>query len=131
TGSVVAADTPRAGAAQSLARVGAAAWTAAEGGGMRYWVREVAGWALILISFFLFYVAYSLMRVNPIPRQLEATGAGIVRIIVFRGGLPLLRVAAGARICRQARDRLYPAPPSARPPARPTVQAPVARRVAP
>jgi hypothetical protein len=86
---------------------------------MRFWVREIAGWALLVLGLFMFYLCYEM-----ISRRMvwEAGQWSIVGIIVFRGGIHLLKVAVAARVCMQAvdeisGDRVGPARPT-RPPIR-------------
>ena len=83
-----------------------------------YWAREVVGWVLVALGLALFYVVY-LMCVDrgtgeaytPI---LEAAVLGIVGIVVFRGGVHLLKVSVAARICARADERLYAKVPEPR-----------------
>jgi hypothetical protein len=76
---------------------------------MRFWWREVAGWALVAIGLYIFWQAYFMFmgRTNPEPDQsrymmIEASGWSFVGIVVFRGGIHLLKVAVAARVCMQA-----------------------------
>jgi hypothetical protein len=82
---------------------------------MRFWARELAGWLLVLVGLYGFVLVYQLCLAR---RLLEAWPMALVAIIIFRGGIHLLKVAVAARVCRQAQDRLYPTlPPTPRPPA--------------
>jgi hypothetical protein len=74
---------------------------------MRFWIREVAGWALVLIGLFMGYLVYLLCLSHHL---VEVWALAIFGIFVFRGGIHLLKVAIAARVCLQAQDRLYPAP---------------------
>jgi hypothetical protein len=68
---------------------------------MRFWIREIAGWLLVGVGLFIFYVcAAILLRGNPL--IIEAGGLTLIGIIVFRGGIHLLKVAVAARICMKA-----------------------------
>ena len=78
---------------------------------MRYKWREIAGWFLVALGLFMFYLAYEMLmgQTNPAtgePRYmiLEAGQWSIVGIIVFRGGIHLLKVAVAARVCMQAAE---------------------------
>jgi hypothetical protein len=87
---------------------------------MRYWFREVFGWGLIGVGIALFYGVYMLAEKK---RPCEMLMLALVGVLIFRGGIHLIKVAVAARVCEQAQDRLYPAPappppvPQTRPPA--------------
>ena len=75
---------------------------------MRFWIRELAGWGLVSIGLYFFYVCLALL-IPPAPtrpRGFEAIPVMIIGIIIFRGGIHLLKVAVAARIC----TRLPPLP---------------------
>jgi hypothetical protein len=80
---------------------------------MRFWIREIAGWALVGLGLYFFLVCFAMLMVNPltIPMYLEAGFPAFMGFIVFRGGIHLLKVAVAARIClhaekiQAARDR--------------------------
>lgn len=85
-----------------------------------YWAREIVGWLLVAAGLALFYVVYLLCldrgaaggeAYTPI---LEAVVLGVVGIVVFRGGVHLLKVSVAARICAGADERLYPNLPESR-----------------
>ncbi len=71
---------------------------------MRFWVREIAGWLLVGLGIFIFYVCFSILLPPPPmePLLLEASYLTVIGIIVFRGGIHLLKVAVAARICMKA-----------------------------
>jgi hypothetical protein len=79
---------------------------------MSYWIREIAGWALLAVGLVIFATVYEYCQQHWI---FEAFILMVVGIFVFRGGLHLLKVAVAARICKQAQDRLYPAAPRGEP----------------
>jgi hypothetical protein len=87
---------------------------------MRFWWRELAGWFLILLSLYLFFVCYDMLLAGQV---ISAPPLSIVGIIIFRGGIHLLKVAVAARICWQAQEQLVDGPrrasgpPSSKPPA--------------
>lgn len=74
---------------------------------MSVWVREVVGWALVLVGLILFGEA-CLFVVNK--RVVSAGPFLLAGFVVFRGGLHLVKVATAARACRQ-----FDPPPAARP----------------
>ena len=83
---------------------------------MRFWVREIAGWALVGLGFYpFFYLAYTFCLSGKI---FEAWVVAIIGIFVFRGGIHLLKVAIAARVCEEARDRTAEAVAANGPPAR-------------
>lgn len=68
---------------------------------MRFWVREIAGWLLVGLGLFILYVCLAvLLRERPL--LIEAGYLTLIGIIVFRGGIHLLKVAVAARICMKA-----------------------------
>jgi hypothetical protein len=68
---------------------------------MRFWTREVAGWLLIGIGLFAFYKCLEMLTLHFI---LEAGPLTLIGIIVFRGGIHLLKVATAAEVCTEARE---------------------------
>ena len=87
---------------------------------MRFWVRELAGWLLVVCGLLLFWLVLALLNDQtdgrPSPRILEAGPVTLIGVIVFRGGIHLLKVAVAARICLQAQERPRPERPAVRPP---------------
>ncbi len=67
----------------------------------RYLAREVAGWALILLGLYIFSVTLSGL-LGPEPPIFEAPFLTAIGVVVFRGGIHLLKVAVAARVCLQA-----------------------------
>ncbi len=95
---------------------------------MSYWLRELAGWFLVAVGLWMLYACYELIQDR---RLFEAGPLSIVGIIVFRGGIHLLKVAVAARICSLAKERTRaekPAPPAAGARGRGTAANPVAVR---
>jgi hypothetical protein len=89
---------------------------------MRFWLREVAGWVLLVLGLYLFYLCYR--RVGDAHWIVEGWVLALVGIILFRGGIHLLKIAVAARVCLEAEDRpelgqpvAAPGPASARGPA--------------
>jgi hypothetical protein len=73
---------------------------------MTYWWRELSGWLLIGLSILGFVLVYELAMGHFLA---EMWVIAVISLVVFWGGIQLLKVAIAARICQQAQDRLYPA----------------------
>ena len=73
---------------------------------MTYWWRELSAWLLIGLSMLGFVLVYELGIGHFLA---EMWVIAVVSLVVFWGGIQLLKVAIAARICQQAQDRLYPA----------------------
>jgi hypothetical protein len=73
---------------------------------MSLWIREFAGWALILIGLLVFAGVYDFLA-----SQLIFDGAILLvaGIFIFRGGIHLLKVAVAARIYRETLGAPSPA----------------------
>ena len=65
-----------------------------------FWIREIAGWAMLVLGLWLFYVSYFVLLRNGYIIQSGPTV--LMGIVVFRGGIHLLKVAVAARVCQQA-----------------------------
>jgi hypothetical protein len=92
--------------------------------GLGLWLREIAGWLLVAGGLFLIYICYLFLQEK---RIIEAGPLSILGIIVFRGGIHLLKVAVAARICLEAKDRARQDRPARTPPARRPVTTPAGR----
>ncbi|MFL5245001.1 MAG: hypothetical protein ACJ8FY_23100 [Gemmataceae bacterium] len=78
---------------------------------MTIWLREIAGWALMAIGLLVFYECYEILVPPPVKvgpdsqvfqppgKILEGAELALVGIIVFRGGIGLLKSALAARVC--------------------------------
>jgi hypothetical protein len=86
---------------------------------MRFWMRELAGWLLIVLGLYVFLICYSIL-VSPGPHLLEAGPLTFIGFIIFRGGIHLLKVATAARICLHAQRQIVR---REAPPARPAKEA--------
>jgi hypothetical protein len=69
----------------------------------RFWLREIAGWLLVALGVFGFYVCLHLLLSRYI---LEAGSATVISVVMFRGGIHLLKVAVAARVCMQAAEKV-------------------------
>jgi hypothetical protein len=89
---------------------------------MRFWWREIAGWLLVGMGLYVFFIVASLLldpRITYVP-YLSTGPLILIGFIVFRGGIHLLKVAIAARACMHAQVELTrQAKEPARRPARP------------
>src|SRR5262249_48287033 len=117
----LARDAARAAAAGCVARLGALAARPRKGQPMRFWWRELTGWALVLLSLVVFFLCVWFLVGSP-HYVLESGPRAFSGFIVFRGGIQRLKVAVAARICTQeAEPASAPRPGAGRPAAqRPT-----------
>ena len=69
---------------------------------IHFWVREILGWLLVLLGLLILYICMAVLLQSP-PLILEAPALLVIGVIVFRGGIHLLKVAVAARVCMQAR----------------------------
>lgn len=70
---------------------------------IRFWVREILGWCLVILGLYIFLVALAILLAPPPahPRIFETPAIVVIGIVVFRGGIHLLKVAVAARVCMQ------------------------------
>ncbi|MBV9124782.1 MAG: hypothetical protein JO112_15610, partial [Planctomycetes bacterium] len=78
---------------------------------MRFWIREIAGWLLVALGLVVFYLCLGMLSArnaqgDPAPMILEVGPVVVIGVILFRGGIHLLKVAVAARICLEAQKRL-------------------------
>jgi len=78
-----------------------------------HWVREIAGWLLIALGLYAFYLAMYVYLPNG--KYLESVPAVIIGLLIFRGGIHLLKVAVAARVCRRAPVAEIPKPVATKP----------------
>jgi hypothetical protein len=77
---------------------------------MRFWLREVAGWALVLLGLMMFRLCYEQLVLEH--RYFESGSLVVIGIFLFRGGIHLLKVAVAARICMRTQEQLAVSRPS-------------------
>ena len=70
---------------------------------IRFWGRELMGWLLVFIGIGIFYLVIALMLNAGAEFIFEGPVLTMIGIIVFRGGIHLLKVAVAARIALLAR----------------------------
>jgi hypothetical protein len=78
-----------------------------------FWIREIAGWALIVLGLWLFYLTYFVLLMNG--KIVESAPTVVMGLLVFRGGIHLLKVAVAARVCQQAPVEIQARPLRAEP----------------
>jgi len=73
-----------------------------------FYVREVVGWVLLVLGLWLFYQSYVFLM----NRLIVQSGPTVLMgIVVFRGGIHLLKVAVAARVCQRAPAESKSTPP--------------------
>ncbi|MFI4982667.1 MAG: hypothetical protein ACHQIO_20130, partial [Nevskiales bacterium] len=72
---------------------------------MRFWIRESAGWVLVLLGLAAFGLTVWFLLHHYF---IEAGPASLIGIFLFRGGIHLLKVAVAARVCLQAQEKVRP-----------------------
>lgn len=60
-----------------------------------FWVREIAGWMLVLAGIFVFLMCLSFLGNQQV---IEAGIVAGIGIFTFRGGIHLIKVATAARV---------------------------------
>jgi hypothetical protein len=73
---------------------------------MRFWIRELAGWLLVLLGLYVFYITIAVLSRDG-PWLIEAIFFTVIGVVVFRSGIHLLKVAVAARVCLHAQRRLH------------------------
>lgn len=69
-----------------------------------FWLREIAGWALVVMALYLMYVALVFLMDLQSPRVVEAGVIVIAGLGVLKAGVLLVRISTAARICRIDRE---------------------------
>ncbi|MFO0808417.1 MAG: hypothetical protein U0746_07325 [Gemmataceae bacterium] len=64
------------------------------------WLRDLAGWLLVGLGLMAFVACYLFLLAGKV---IEAGPITLFGIVVFRGGIHLLKVAVAARVCADAR----------------------------
>ncbi len=78
-----------------------------------FWVREIVGWVLVVLGLWVLAQAVALLY-TPM-RLIAATQMTFIGVIVFRGGIHLLKVATAAQVCLRAQRQVDKAPSPASP----------------
>ncbi len=70
---------------------------------MRFWAREIVGWTLVALGLFVLFQCFALLMDHYI---VEVGPLTFIGIIIFRGGIHLLKMSVAARICLHAAAKL-------------------------
>ena len=70
-----------------------------------YWGRELAGWLLVLVGLGMLILVF-LDLLGSHPHIISAPVVSFIGIIVFRGGIHLLKVAVAARVALRVQAEL-------------------------
>ena len=65
-----------------------------------YWIREIAGWGLVLFGLYFVRMGMLFLMDLETPRIVEAAVASFVGLGVLRAGILLIRISTAARVCR-------------------------------
>ena len=67
---------------------------------MFFWVREIAGWLLVLVALYMLRIGLLLLNDVNNPRIFESGVVMLAGVGVMRCGVLLVRVSTAARMCR-------------------------------
>ncbi len=70
-----------------------------------YWGRELAGWALVLLGLAMLLLTFADLMSRS-PHIISAPVVSFIGVMVFRGGIHLLKVAVAARVSLRAQAEL-------------------------
>ncbi|MCR9292858.1 MAG: hypothetical protein NXI32_09070 [bacterium] len=68
-----------------------------------YWIREIAGWGLILVALYLLRAAFLFLLDLETPGIVEAAVLSVAGLGVLRAGVLLIRISTAARVCQLER----------------------------
>lgn len=69
-----------------------------------FWIREIAGWALVVFALALIQTGLTYVTNLDRPKVVEAAVIMIVGLGVLRAGILLIRISTAVRICRTDRS---------------------------
>jgi len=67
-----------------------------------FWVREIAGWGLVLFSLYLLRAGMLFVMDLETPRIVESAVIMFAGLGVLRAGIMLVRISTAARVCQLA-----------------------------
>ena len=70
-----------------------------------FWLREIAGWILLVLGLLIFYECFALMVSTP-PRFIQVLPLTFLGFIIFRAGIHMLKVSAAALVCLRTQEQL-------------------------
>lgn len=73
---------------------------------MIFWFRELAGWVLVALGVLVFYFTLGVL-LTPAPLLLEAIFLTVIGVMLFRGGIQMLKLSVAGRVCLRAQARLH------------------------
>ncbi len=65
-----------------------------------FWIREIAGWVLVLVSLYMLRLGLTFAMDLDSPRIVEAAVVVFAGLGVLRAGIMLVRISTAAHICR-------------------------------
>jgi hypothetical protein len=69
-----------------------------------FWIREIAGWALVAFALLLVRTGLTFVTNMDTPRIVEAGVVMFAAMGVLKAGILLIRISTAARICRTERS---------------------------
>ena len=66
---------------------------------MLFWIREIAGWLLVLVSLVMVWMGLTFVSDSDTPRIVEAGLILFAALGLLRMGILLIRISTAARIC--------------------------------
>lgn len=72
---------------------------------MRHISREIAGWFLLVLGLLVFYRCLGMLT-DGNHYMIEAGSLSIIGVVIFRGGIHLLKVAVAAQVCAEAQQKM-------------------------
>ncbi|MEZ6123042.1 MAG: hypothetical protein R3C49_07690 [Planctomycetaceae bacterium] len=73
---------------------------------MLFWIREIAGWLLVVLSLIMVRLATTYVASPESPRIVEASVVMFGAMVILRMGILLIRISTAARICLAEQTRV-------------------------
>ncbi|CAN5375373.1 hypothetical protein BH10PLA2_BH10PLA2_20090 [soil metagenome] len=70
---------------------------------MQLWTREIFGWILMGLGVYVLFRAFQLLT-DGHQFMLEGGTVTVIGVVLFRGGIQLLKIAVAARICMEGQS---------------------------